>query len=75
MLIALVEVVVLGEAVLTPDIKYKLGWIIVPGLGPMPLPNALWTDEYKRFNAPLTFWLNCGLIYSPSAGRQWRLSA
>ena len=55
----------LGEAVLTPDIKYKLGWIIVPGLGPMPLPNALWTDEYKRFNAPLTFWLNCGLICIP----------
>jgi len=31
----------------------------------MPLPNALWTDEYKRFNAPLTFWLNCGLICIP----------
>ena len=32
--------------------------MIAPGIGPIPIPNILWSDKWKRYNAPLTFWLN-----------------
>lgn len=39
------------------DVKYKLGWIVLPGYGAVPVPDELWTGHFKRINLPLTFWL------------------
>ena len=50
-----------SDLTLTSDVKYKLGWVLLPGVGAVPFPNQLWADQYKAYNLPLTFCLNCEL--------------
>ncbi|WVF69827.1 hypothetical protein IAT40_004606 [Kwoniella sp. CBS 6097] len=38
-------------------VKYKLGWTYIPQYGAIPYPTAFYTEEYTRFNTPLTFWV------------------
>ncbi|ORY31012.1 hypothetical protein BCR39DRAFT_587665 [Naematelia encephala] len=38
-------------------LKYKLGWTYIPGHGPLPVPDQLWTEHDRGFNTPLTFFL------------------
>ena len=45
------------------DVKYKLGWVTVPGYGSLPVPPEMWTEEYKDLNLPFTFWNNCEWTY------------
>ncbi|OCF45904.1 hypothetical protein I317_00392 [Kwoniella heveanensis CBS 569] len=38
-------------------VKYKLGWTYIPQYGAIPYPTAFYTEEYTKFNTPLTFWV------------------
>ncbi|WVQ98039.1 hypothetical protein IAU59_005161 [Kwoniella sp. CBS 9459] len=38
-------------------VKYKLGGTYIPQYGAIPYPTAFYTEEYTKFNTPLTFWV------------------
>lgn len=44
------------------DVKYNLGWVMIPGYGARPWPSALFPAEFQSYNAPLTVCLS--LCYS-----------
>ena len=47
------------------DVKYKLGWVTLPGYGALPYPDQLWDDHYKHFNTTLTICLNSEISCHP----------
>ena len=38
-------------------IKYKLGYVVIPGMGAMPVPPPLFPEKYARANNPLNAWV------------------
>jgi hypothetical protein len=43
---------------LFPDVKYQLGWVILPEYGALPVPDVLWPKHYVHFFIPLELLLN-----------------
>jgi hypothetical protein len=55
------------------DVKYTLGYTIIPGYGAIPVPNEMWDEHYRSFNMPLSLMLNRKWpFWSPSSDIHWR---
>jgi hypothetical protein len=48
----------MARSCLPVDVKYKLGWVTLPGYGALPYPATLFVAPYTHYNKPLTWMLN-----------------
>ncbi|KAK8858815.1 hypothetical protein IAR55_003045 [Kwoniella newhampshirensis] len=47
-------------------VKYELGWITLPGYGPIPVPPEMFAQKYVHLNIPLTIVFSIGFSLQSS---------
>ncbi|WRT68027.1 uncharacterized protein IL334_005002 [Kwoniella shivajii] len=52
------EMMLIGWALGWTIIKYQLGWVTMPDIGPLPFPSAMFDQKYVNLNIPYTIIFN-----------------